>query len=127
VHAISADRLCPRIDEAAARWASRFVMHHTRRMLFMARGHVADNPFHAECLKLMEKLRAAPAAQLPHSVLLKRMKTNAKGFRDLIETLLQRGDVVIREVTTSGRTGFVYRLAEGERRVKEVKEAPSRR
>jgi hypothetical protein len=29
-------------------------------MLFMARSHVADNPFHAECLKFLQKLRSVP-------------------------------------------------------------------
>ena len=61
-------------------------MHQTRRMLFMAHGHVAENPFHAECLKLIKKLREAPDQTLPHSVLLKRMKLDAKTFQGLIET-----------------------------------------
>jgi hypothetical protein len=94
-------------------WASEFVMHQTRRMLFMAASHVADNPFHAECLKLMEKLRDAPGRELSHSVLLKRMKMDAKTFGMLIETLAQQGDI---EVMTTARPGWhvrSYRLASG--------------
>jgi len=85
-------------------------MHQTRRMLFMAAGHVADNPFHAECLKAVEKLRSAPGHELPHSVLLKRMKTDSKTFTVLIETLVQQGDVEIVMGSTAGRPSRMYRL-----------------
>ena len=113
LHAVSADHRAPRIDGEAVRWASQFVLHQTRRMLFMASSHVAENPFHAECLKLMEKLRAAPDHELPHSVLLKRMKMDAKTFGTLVETLTQQGDI---EVVTAARPGWhvrSYRLAGG--------------
>ncbi len=114
LYAISENHKSPCISLAAAEWATRFVMHQTRRMLFMAYGHVADNPFHAECLKLMEKLRKAPDQELPHHVLLKRMKIDSKRFRDLIETLVQRGDITVESAATEGRTRTAYRLA-GER------------
>jgi len=89
------------------------VMHQTRRMLFMAAGHVAVNPFHAECLKAVEKLHNAPGNELPHSVLLKRMKMDSKSFAMLVETLEQQGDI---EVITTARPGWhmrSYRLAGG--------------
>jgi hypothetical protein len=78
VYAVSENHLAPRIGLAAVEWASAFVMHQTRRMLFMAAGHVAENPFHAECLKAVEKLRNVPGNELPHSVLLKRMKMDSR-------------------------------------------------
>jgi len=81
-------------------------------MLFMAGSHVAENPFHAECLKLLEKLRKAPERTLPHSVLLKRMKTDAKTFLQLIETLMQQGDVTQLTAETSGRPQRAYRLTD---------------
>jgi hypothetical protein len=80
-------------------------------MLFLASSHVAENPFHAECLKVTEKLRSA-GGQLPHSVLLKRMKVNSRDFQGIIDTLLQQGDVVRDVVTTNGRPMAVYRLGE---------------
>jgi len=61
----------------------------------------------------MEKLREAPDNTLPHSILLKRMKMDAKGFRELIETLIQSGDVAVARVVTPGRTGVAYSLTEG--------------
>jgi hypothetical protein len=106
LYAISENHRSPRISLAAVEWASKFVLHQTRRMLFMAASHVADNPFHAECLKLLEKLRDAPGNELAHSVLLKRMKMDAKTFSVLIETLAQQGDI---EVVTVPRAGSAYR------------------
>ncbi|MBI5939836.1 MAG: bifunctional DNA primase/polymerase [Caulobacterales bacterium] len=110
VYALSVNHRAPRIDAAAATWATRFVVHQTRRMLAMASGHVAENPFHAECLRLAEKLRAAPGLTLAHSVLLKRMKLDTQTFQRLVETMQQAGDIEAVVVRTSGRTGTNYRL-----------------
>lgn len=110
LHAVSVSHLTPRIDVAAVRWATDFMLHQTRRMLFMAHNHVAENPFHAECLKLLRKLREAPDRQLAHSVLLKRMKTDAKTFQELVTTLEQQGDVLTVIQATAGRPQRHYRL-----------------
>jgi len=112
IYAVSESHVHPVIGKAAAEWASRLVMHQARRMLFMAQSHVADNPFHAECLKFLQRLRSAPNQELPHSALLKRMKIDAKSFLGLVTTLEQRGDIVIRTQSTPGRSGRFYRLAE---------------
>ncbi len=111
VYAVSENHQRPEIGQAAASWASRLVLYQAKRMLFMAQSHVADNPFHAECLKFLQKLRAAPDRELPHSVLLKRSKIDAKSFSGLVTTLEQRGDIVVQMQATSGRTGRLYRLA----------------
>jgi len=112
VYAVSEDHERPEIGRAAAEWARRFVVHQTRRALFMAQTYVADNPFHAECLKFLKKLREAPEGELAHSVLLKRMKVDSRNFLSLIETLVQSGDIVIRTQSTSGRAGRFYRLTD---------------
>jgi hypothetical protein len=111
LYAVSENHEHPEIGRSAAEWARRFVIHLTRRMLFMAQDFVADNPFHAECLKVLKKLREAPEGELSHSVLLKRMKVGANDFLGIVTTLEQRGDIVIRTQSTSGRTGRFYRLA----------------
>jgi hypothetical protein len=115
LYAISENHEAPQISLAAVEWASRFATHQTRRMLFMAAGHVAENPFHAECLKVMQKLRAAPNRELPHQVLLKRMKMEATRFRELMQTLMVQGDVRASDLITTGRTGTVYRLTATEK------------
>ena len=114
LYAVSASHETPRIDVAAVRWATEFILHQTRRMLFMAHSHVAENPFHAECLRLLRKLREAPERQLPHSVLLKRMKIDAKTFVELITTLEQQGDLTTVIQSTFGRPQRAYRLAGAE-------------
>ena len=108
LYAISANHDDPMIDAAAATWATRFAHHQTKRMLFMASGHVSENPFDAERLKLIKKLREAPGGELPHSVLLKRMKMRARDFDELVATLVASGDVDMRTETTLGRPGRYY-------------------
>lgn len=110
LYAISENHLEPQIGRAAAEWARRFVTHQARRMLFMAQSHVAENPFQAECLKFLKKLGAAPGGELSHSVLLKRMKVDAKTFHVLVTTLEQRGDIITRTACARGSTARFYRL-----------------
>jgi len=110
LYAISENHINPTIGTDAANWASTLIMHQTRRMLFMAGSHVAENPYHADCLRLIRKLQAAPDRTLPHSVLLKRMKMNAKMFQEIITTLEQQGDVVPVTGATQGRPSRGYRL-----------------
>ncbi len=110
LYAVSVSHAAPRIEVAAVRWASDFILHQTRRMLFMAHNHVAENPFHADRLKLVRKLREAPDQTLSHSVLLKRMKLDAKTFQELIGTLELQGDVEAVIQSTAGRPQRHYRL-----------------
>jgi hypothetical protein len=110
LYAISESHTAPRIGLAAAQWATRFVVHQAQRMLFMAQGHVAQNPFHAYCLRVMQKLGAAPDYTLLHSVLLKRMKIDAQTFQRIIQTLSAQGDVELTQIRTAGRPGLAYRL-----------------
>ncbi len=121
IYAISENHTEPAIGVEAVRWASRLVMHQTRRMLFMAANHAAETPFDQLALRAMRKLREAPDRSLSHSVLLKRMKMDSRSFHDLIDTLVQRGDVLAESAATAGRSALIYRLAEkeGEGRVKE--------
>lgn len=112
IYACSEDHLEPLISRQAAEWAWTFARHQTRRMLFMAQSHVAENPFHGECLKVMEKLRGEPDKTLVRSVLLKRMKLDAQTFQKIIDTLLQQEDIEVVRTPTAGRTGTHYRLVE---------------
>jgi hypothetical protein len=110
LYAISENHREPVITKSAAEWASRFVTHQVRRMLFMAGNHVAENSYHADCLRLIRKLQETPERQLPHSLLLKRMKMDAKSFQEMITTLEQQGDIAVSIVATTGRPQRVYKL-----------------
>ncbi len=110
LYAISENHREPVITKSAAEWAARFVTHQVRRMLFMAGNHVAENSYHADCLRLIRKLQETPERQLPHSLLLKRMKMDAKSFQEMITTLEQQGDIATSIMATTGRPQRVYKL-----------------
>ena len=113
IYAVSENHESPTIGPDAVRWATQFVIHLTRRMLFMAQSHAAANPFHSDCLRLLRKLRDAPDQTMPHSTLLKRMKVDAQAFQHIIQTLTQQGDIEAISIKTTGRTGVSYRLISG--------------
>lgn len=110
LYAVSENHLAPRIGLAAVEWASAFVMHQTKRMLFMAAGHVAENPFHAECLKLMRKLREAPDGQMARNKLMRAMRCKLADFDQIVGTLLIQGDIVPVDIPTKTKTAQGYRL-----------------
>jgi hypothetical protein len=93
IHAVSADHANPVIGREAVAWASAFIQHQTKRMLFMAGQHVAEGEFDAECLKVIRRLRSAPECTLGHSTLLKRLKRKSTEFEEIMKTLVIRGDV----------------------------------
>jgi hypothetical protein len=113
LYAVSADHANPVVGRDAVAWASAFVQHQTKRMLFMASQHVAEGEFDAECLKVIRKLRIAPDGTLAHSTLLKRMKMESRRFQDLINTLVQRGDVQTITTPRAGTAKVEYRLLQG--------------
>jgi hypothetical protein len=59
-----------------------------------------------------QKLLEAPAQQMTHSLLLKRMKVDARTFAELITTLEQRGEVETLLMPRAGTHAKHYRLLE---------------
>ncbi|NLX60644.1 MAG: DUF3987 domain-containing protein [Phycisphaerae bacterium] len=111
IYAVSEDHVEPRISLAAVQWASQFVMHQTRRMLFMAAGHVADNPFHAQCLRLMQRLRTAPGRQIARRDLMRAMHCKVADFDQIVSTLIQQDEIVPVNIPTRTRPAQGYRVA----------------
>jgi len=109
VYACSRNHLDPCIDEEAAQWAVAFVGHLIRRMLFLAAQHVAENPFHAECLKLLRKLRAA-GGQLSRRELMRLLRAKAAEFDQVVGTLVQQGELLPTEIPTRTKPALGYRL-----------------
>jgi len=87
-------------------------MHQTRRMLFMAQGHVAANPFHAECLKLLTRLRDA-GGRMGRRELMRAMHLKMADFDQIVSTLLTQGDIVSGEIPTKTKPAFGYQLSAG--------------
>lgn len=112
LYGCSENPLEPAITEEAAQWAITFVNHQIRRQLYMAGIYAAENNFHADCLKLKEKLRNAPGKEMPHSMLLKRMKTDKDSFKKIIETLVEQADVRVESLDQVTKKGVKYVLCE---------------
>ncbi len=112
IYSASENHEHPVIGKEAVLWATKFIIHQTRRMLFMAQAHVSDSQFHADCLKVIQKLGDAPNRILSHSKLLKRMKMDTRTFREIITTLEQQGDVKVVDSPSPGRPVRSYRLGD---------------
>jgi hypothetical protein len=67
IHACSARREGPAVDEAAARWACRLSEHLTRRTLALAGRWVADNRFDARQKGVLRVVRDAGARSATRS------------------------------------------------------------
>jgi hypothetical protein len=91
IYACSENHENPVIGLPAVQWATAFAMHQTRRQLYLAATYVAENPFHAECLKLLRKLREA-GGQMARRQLMRIMRCKAADFDQIISTLVQQGE-----------------------------------
>ncbi|MGE4157723.1 MAG: hypothetical protein AB7F75_01345 [Planctomycetota bacterium] len=111
IWAVSENHKTPEISMEAVTWARALVMHQVRRMLFMASDQVATNPFQEMSAKVLRKLRSAPGGAIHHSVLLKRMKMDARDFSAVMDTLVQTEEVVMELFPRAGSTKRIYRLA----------------
>jgi len=110
LYACSENHTQPTITRNAVDWATAFVGHQTRRMLFMAFQYVAENPFHGECLKFLRRLREAPGQQMPRRDLMRAMRCKSTDFDQVVGTLLQQGDIEPVEIRTRTKPGQGYRL-----------------
>ena len=93
IYACSENDVEPLISLDAVRWASEFALHQNRRQLYLASVHVAENPFHKECLKFVKKLKEHPEKQMQRLHLLKYMKCKAAEFDQIVLTLVQQGEI----------------------------------
>ena len=111
VYACSENHENPVISLPAVQWATAFATHQTRRQLYLAATYVAENPFHAECLKLLRKLSEATEHQMQRQHLLRAMRCKAADFDQIVSTLVQQGDIVAVQIPTKTKTAQGYRLS----------------
>ena len=109
LYACSENHEDPVIGLPAVEWATAFAMHQTRRQLHLAATYVAENPFHAECLKLLRKLKDG-GGRMARRQLMRMMRSKAADFDQLVGTLLQQGDIEAVEIPTNTRPAQGYRL-----------------
>ncbi|MGD9791123.1 MAG: bifunctional DNA primase/polymerase [Phycisphaerales bacterium] len=112
IYAVSQNHRNPVIMLEAARWACQLAEHQARRMLFMAGDHAAESVFDAKLQAIVRCLRQSPNGAMGHSALLKKSRVTATFFRELIDTLDQRGDILVESADTSGRPRVTYHLVE---------------
>jgi Bifunctional DNA primase/polymerase, N-terminal/Protein of unknown function (DUF3987) len=114
IYACSENHVEPLIGLPAVEWATEFAMHQTRRQLYLASVHVAENPFHAECLKLLKRLSEQPEQRMQRQHLLKYMKCKAADLDQIIQTLIQQGEIepITMPTTTKTAQGFQRIAAE---------------
>jgi len=110
IYACSVNYENPSIDLPAVEWASAFARHQTQRQLYLASTYVAENPFHAECLKFVRRLRQAPDRMMARRELMRAMRCKAADFDQIVGTLLQQGDIVPVEIATRTKNAQGYQL-----------------
>ncbi len=109
IYACSENHENPVIGLPAVQWATTFAMHQTRRQLYLAATYVAENPFHAECLKLLRKIKES-GGRAARRQLMRTMHCKAADFDQIISTLVQQGDIVQGEITTKTKPAQGYQL-----------------
>ena len=110
IYACSENHQDPHITKTAIDWAWAFVEHHTRRMLFMAAENVSENPFHAQCLKLIKRLRKAPNQTISRSQLLDYLNCKAIDLNEMVHTLVEQGRIEPTNIPTRTKPAIGYRL-----------------
>jgi len=109
IYACSENHIEPQISLDAVRWASEFALHQTRRQLYLASVHVAENPFHKECLKFLNKINEASDKVMARRDLMRAMKLKAAEFDQVVLTLVQQGEIEPTVIQSSARTTQGYR------------------
>ncbi len=109
IYACSENHENPVISLAAIEWASAFALHQTKRQLYLAGSYVAENPFHAECLKLLRRLRESKG-QMARNKLMRAMRCKLADFDQIIGTLLMQGDIAAVDIPTKTKTAKGYRI-----------------
>jgi hypothetical protein len=116
LYAVSQDDASPAIGREAVEWGTRFVMHQTRRMLFMASGHVARSEFDGMCKELLRVLRDWKEKHgdkpMPEWEVNRRLPWKPKEHEDVRETLANQERIRYEVAVTKTRPRRLYWLVE---------------
>jgi hypothetical protein len=115
IHACSTCRDEPVIDRAGAEWAGAFVLHQTRRMLYMARRYASESDFDAKRKRLLEVLEQWRDEHgdewMPFWKVNRRLPWSSREHDEVRDTLLQQRLIEHQVVSTRGRPAAMYRMA----------------
>lgn len=113
VYAVSENHLAPQIGERAVQWASQFMLHQTRRMLYMAALHVSDSDFDGRCKRLLEALMAWQSAHddpwMPYREISRLFRWSRREHDEVRQALVDQERIAVDTRTTGGRPRVVYR------------------
>jgi hypothetical protein len=99
--ACSANAQSPVVDANAARWACEVVSHQTRRLVFLASRHLAENRQEADTKRMFRIIEGAKEAGLDSHQLARKTQWVKRRERDeLVDTLVDAGQVVRRNIPT---------------------------
>jgi len=114
IYAVSVNHTNPSIDHHAVNWASRLIMHQTRRMLFMAGNHVSETEFEQRCKRVMEHLQSWSEKHgeqwVTYRDLSRKFRWSRREHEEIRNSLLDQEHVEVQMVTTAGRPRLCYRL-----------------
>jgi hypothetical protein len=114
MYAISESHADPIIGVDAAAWATRFIMHLTRRMLFMANAYSNDNDFSLRCQKVIALLTGWGEqhgdAWMPYRDISRKLRWSRREHEDVRNALIDQERIETGSLVSGGRPKIVYRL-----------------
>lgn len=109
--AVGRDSAQPVIDAHDAEWAIRFVRHFAGRTMEAVERHVADTETEAHLKRLREIIRVAGSSGLTKSELTRASQwLKARDRDDILNTLIESGDIKPAMRETGGRRAMIYRV-----------------
>lgn len=99
IYAASENPKEPEITASGANWAREIILNQTRRMLFMAKRFVSQDPFDADCQRVA---RAMLDGEKSQSELLRITRFDAPRMKRALEVMLQRDEIGTREEQAKG-------------------------
>jgi hypothetical protein len=109
--AVGRDPTNPAIDLSAADWAIDFVRHYARRTIAAVERHVADTETEAHLKRLKEVIRAAGSSGITKSEVTRASQwLKSRDRNEILETLIESGDITTGMRDTGGRRAMVYRI-----------------
>lgn len=117
--AVGRDPEKPEIDLSATDWAIDFVRHYAQRTMAAVERHVADTETEAHLKRLKEIIRAVGSKGITKSEITRASQwLKSRDRNEILETLIESGDITTGMRGSSTKQAMVYRLArwEGEPR-----------
>ncbi len=110
--AVGRDPDRPEIDITATDWAIGFVRHYAQRTMEAVERHVADTETEAHLKRLKEIVRAAGARGITKSEVTRASQwLKSRDRNEILETLIESGDITTGMRGSATRQAMVYRMA----------------